>query len=387
MLSPPLIFNYMSFLPYPIVRFQWSGWSSFSRNSSSNVVVRRNLRLGSRLNSTAAVSKTPGLCQFDPVRGGCRQHNLTSPLTTTERLPDLLHLGLGSSTIATTDVPVATTAPTVLNSSEVNTKSIFSYKKSLHNFRKHQNEIKEEIRKLVESKLSSGYNKLQDRIDVAPDQADTDDPGNINLSDSNPDGIHDISIHPIKDDMKHTDNEDEQGTSKEADKVKTHRKFQNKYQYPRSKEAPNPDCLRGCSEDSDSEDRDEEDNSKKQERVAEKSRFYKKWFTKRLEQVEDFGANMSLFDKSKLLPGKNIKMRIKEHLRQRELKTKKQSQSKFQANYPEKRTSTIKKSIRKTGIPKPRLGNTENSFPKLKKKTTTTEGYQIYSVKEWLSMG
>ena len=91
MLSPPLIFNYMSFLPYPIVRFQWSGWSSFSRNSSSNVVVRRNLRLGSRLNSTAVVSKTPGLCQFDPVRGGCRQPGHTRvgwPRTLgTRRLP------------------------------------------------------------------------------------------------------------------------------------------------------------------------------------------------------------------------------------------------------------------------------------------------------------
>ena len=340
---PTLIFNVTTCPSFLNICFQWSGWSSFSRNSSSNVVVRRNLRLGSRLNSTAAVSKTPGLCQFDPVRGGCRQHNLTSPLTTTERLPDLLHLG--SSTTSATAIPVATTTSTVLNSSEVNTKSIFSYKKSLHNFRKHQNEIKEEIRKLVESKLSSGYNKLQDRIDIAPDQADTDDQGNINLSDRNPDVIDDISIHPISDDKKHTDNEVDLDTTTKADKLN------------------------------------------RQERVGEKSRFYKKWFTKRLEQVEDFGANMSLFDKSKLLPGKNIKMRIKEHLRQRELKTKKKSKSKFQANYPEIRTSTIKNSNRNTGIAKPRLGNTGNSFPKLEEKTTTTEGYQIYSVKEWLSMG
>ena len=374
---PTLIFNVTTCLSFLNICFQWSGWSSFSRNSSSNVVVRRNLRLGSRLNSTAAVSKTPGLCQFDPVRGGCRQHNLTSPLTTTERLPDLLHLG--SSTTSSTAIPVATTTSTVLNSSEVNTKSIFSYKKSLHNFRKHQNEIKEEIRKLVESKLSNGYNKLQDRIDIAPDQADTDDQGNINLSDRNPDVIDDISIHSISDDKKHTDNEVDLDTTTKADKVKANRKFQIKYEYPRSKEASNLDP--------DSENHDEEKNLNRQERVGEKSRFYKKWFTKRLEQVEDFGANMSLFDKSKLLPGKNIKMRIKEHLRQRELKTKKKSKSKFQANYPEIRTSTIKNSNRNTGIAKPRLGNTGNSFPKLEEKTTTTEGYQIYSVKEWLSMG
>ena len=73
----------------------WSGWTSFSRNSSSNVVIRRNLRIRSQKSNNNTSS-----CKFDTVRGGCRKENLTltflpssTTLSTTDDDISVIRLG------------------------------------------------------------------------------------------------------------------------------------------------------------------------------------------------------------------------------------------------------------------------------------------------------
>ena len=182
--------------------------------------------------------------------------------------------------------------------------------------------------------------------------------------------------------------------SKKAKKIKNHDK------YPQAWDGPHPNCAwdgpGGC--DDDSEDYYEDDEEEKDSPVViEKSRF-SNLFSKRLESQNDITENFlhndiddeekKGFDKTKLLPGKTIKDRIKEHLRKKELERKKQSKS-FQSTsirpgiIQKPTTSKILQSI------KPRVGKKQTIIKPKKKKSpeTQTEGFQIYSVEEWLKMG
>ena len=91
----------------------------------------------------------------------------------------------------------------------------------------------------------------------------------------------------------------------------------------------------------------------------------------------DFAKDDSrIDDKSSLLPGKTIKERIKEHLRQREKDRKKQTRKgAFIATSAKPRIAqTLKPSKR------PRKGRTQSS-------SVEVNGVQLYSVEEWLRMG
>ena len=116
--------------------------------------------------------------------------------------------------------------------------------------------------------------------------------------------------------------------------------------------------------------------------VIEKSRF-SNLFPKRseLKENEEFPraenrnvGSEKLFDKSKLLPGKTIKQRIEEHLRQREEDRRKQKKIEF--------SFSVKQGISSTSPPlkQQRSGRSKSS-------SVEVGGVQLYSVEEWLHMG
>ena len=112
--------------------------------------------------------------------------------------------------------------------------------------------------------------------------------------------------------------------------------------------------------------------------IIEKSRF-SNLFPKRFEFKEneesprDEPRNVGS-DKSKLLPGKTIKQRIEEHLRQREEDRRKEKKKDF--------NSSIKPRLSSSPEPlkQQRSGRSKSS-------TEEVEGVQLYSVEEWLRMG
>ena len=347
---------------------EWSGWSSFSRNSSSNVVVRRNLRLRSNLlNNTSSYS-----CEFDTLRGGCKNQNKTE--TTTERLYDIIRIGstTESSTLATTSILETTTATTPI-----------SYKQaSLMSFRQNKDQIKEEIRKLQEEnqRIAKGLPKKKNE-----EETDVLDNENEMVSNSNSEKTETTTL-PVK--------------KKKIKKLKRQKK------YPQYWDGPQPDCAwdgpKGCLQNTrdlakpTTETTKEEDVIKHNNNnnvIIEKSRF-SNILNKRLERKsqvfddsDDGQMQEKKNDKTKLLPGKTVKEKIKEHLRQKEIEKKKQFQSLLaQINTAPVQSDLINdETFEDAGVGELALASKQHK--RHKRKLNFNRESRIYSVEEWLRMG
>ena len=153
---------------------------------------------------------------------------------------------------------------------------------------------------------------------------------------------------------------------------------------PVSWDGPKPNCAwdgpGGCES---SRARSQRGAEKGKKVVIEKSRF-SNLFPKRseLNENEEFSRDENinvgsekLFDKSKLLPGKTIKQRIEEHLRQREEDKRKQKKIDF--------ASSVQQGI-SSSTPQP---SKQQRSGRSKSSSAEAEGVQIYSVEEWLHMG
>ena len=422
----------------------WSGWSSFSRSSSSSV-VRRNLRIransdNSNRNSTATVA-----CQFDTIKGGCQKENITSIPSTTMSNHKFIRLGTTSTTTTTS------TATSSMTTTAASTKKLTTNGFSFRNIRKHQNKIKEEIKRLVESKLNNNNNNNR-RIDIEEefDALDFDTNSDENEKDTStvmtvPTEKEEESVSDLVDpfsvlqnsqilksdsqksisDLRHEEEqlslslevevnnlrkellklkailESKPPKKKILKKIKTIKKVKtttprpqtptkpttttrkpvkktkNYDEYPRIWDGPQPNCAwdgpGGCGGGFDDY---YESGDTETFRLAQTS-------NRRIDIDESLpGLNRlddtELFDKSKLLPGKNIKDKIKEHLRQKELKKKLGSTFKLTASSV--RPVVIQSLMKHSGDSKTR--NEQKTLEKI-----ASEDYKIYSVDEWLKMG
>ena len=174
--------------------------------------------------------------------------------------------------------------------------------------------------------------------------------------------------------------------NKQKQKQKQKQKMKKKKKSPKKKSntgwaGPRPNCAwdgpGGC-QNSRARSQDEAEEGKQV--VIEKSRF-SNLFPKRseeLEEKEEFSRAETRnvgSDKSKLLPGKLIKQRIEEHLRQREEERRNQKKVDFSS-------SSVKQGGSSTRQPsqQARSGRSRSS-------TVEVDGVQLYSVEEWLHMG
>ena len=173
---------------------------------------------------------------------------------------------------------------------------------------------------------------------------------------------------------------------KNKQKQKQKQKMKKKKKSPKKKSntgwaGPRPNCAwdgpGGC-QNSRARSQDEAEEGKQV--VIEKSRF-SNLFPKRSEELkekEEFSRAETRnvkSDKSKLLPGKLIKQRIEEHLRQREEERRKQKKIDFSS-------PRIKPGISSTLPPlkQQRSGRSKSS-------SLEVDGVQLYTVEEWLRMG
>ena len=419
----------------------WSGWSSFSQSSSSSV-VRRNLRIrannnNNKRNSTEAVS-----CQFDTIKGGCRIENRTSVVS----YPKFVRLG---TTTASTTTERSST-PDTTRETTATTKKQTTNGFSFQNLRKHQNKIKEEIKRLVESKMNNnrridideGFDTLnlgsnQDEELDLPEKEDTTTEEAMNQEEESiPDFVVPFSVLQKNKIFKSDNENDEEELSlslevevdklrkelsklkaileakpqkkkilkkiKTVVKVKTTtskpqtltkttstttaattktttkktKKRKNYNEYPRIWDGPQPNCAwdgpGGCGGGFADYYEDLEENF---ENPSAGSRL-PDVSSRRIDIDDDIQEFVSLherdneedkFDKSKLLPGKNIKDKIREHLRKKELREKKGNQKPM-----------VTSSVR------PGIIQSEN---RLRDQTISSEDYKIYSVDDWLKMG
>ena len=419
----------------------WSGWSSFSQSSSSSM-VRRNLRI--RANSNKRNSSTEAVsCQFDTIKGGCRIENKTSVVS----YPKLVRLGTTTTSTTTTSTTTERSSTSDTDSTTATTKKQTTNKFSFQNLRKHQNKIKEEIKRLVESKMNNnrridideGFDTLNlgsnqdEELDLPEKEDTTTDEALSQEEESVPDFVVPFSVLQ-KNKIFKSDNENgEEELSLEVEvdnlrkelsklkaileakpqkkkilkkiktvvKVKTTtpkpqtvtkttsstttpatttkkiRKRKNYNEYPRIWDGPQPNCAwdgpGGCGGGFADYYDDHEENF---EDPSAGSRL-PDISSRRIDFEDDIQEFISLneryneeekFDKSKLLPGKNVKDKIREHLRRKELNREKKGNEK----------TLVTSSVR------PGISQSEN---RLRDQEILSEDYKIYSVDDWLKMG
>ena len=157
---------------------------------------------------------------------------------------------------------------------------------------------------------------------------------------------------------------------------KNKKKRKNYDEYPRIWDGPQPNCAwdgpGGCGGGFDDYYDDHEENRKSPSATSEQFRLPD--IASRRIDIDDDIEFISLnerdkekekFDKSKLLPGKNVKDKIREHLRQKELSKKK-------GNKITQVTSSVRPGLIQSEI---------------RDQEISSEDYKIYSVDEWLKMG
>ena len=375
--------------------------------------------------------------------------------------PKIIRLGTTTTSTTTTTTTSTETSSTSNSETKKQTTNGFSFR----NLRKHQNKIKEEIKRLVESKMNNnrridideGYDTLNygsghdEEMDLPDDKEDTTNDGATSREEESiPDFVVPFSVVKknkiYKSDIKKelldlTKKEEKLSLEVEVDnlrkelsklkaileskppkkkilkkiksviKVKTttskpqrktitsttttattttttakipRNRRKNYDAYPRIWDGPQPNCAwdgpGGCGGGFDDYYDDQEENrenspaSSGQLRVPDIS-------SRRIDiDDDDFlildegGDDEDKFDKSKLLPGKNVKDKIREHLRQKELSKKKVHTMTLASSSGQ--PGIIQSEVRDSGDAK-RLVNPEIS----------SEDYKIYSVDEWLKMG
>ena len=390
--------------------------------------------------------------------------NKTSVVT----YPKLVRLGTTTTTTSTTTITTTTTTSTTERSSTANVDTLTATTKkpttngfSFQNLRKHQNKIKEEIKRLVESKMNNNRRiELDEGYDTLNFGSDQDQDEESDLSDKEdtttdeamsqeeeiiPDFVVPFSVFQKNKIFKSetekapidlTNDEEKSSLEVEVDnlrkelsklkaileskpqkkkylkkiktvvKVKTttskpqtstkakstttatttststtrkNKKKRNNYdEYPRIWDGPQPNCAwdgpGGCGGGFDDYYDDHEENKKSPSATSEQ--FSLPDIASRRIDIDDDIEFISLnerekekekFDKSKLLPGKNVKDKIREHLRQKELSKKK-------GNKITQATSSAR--------PRPGLIQSE-----IRDQEISSEDYKIYSVDEWLKMG
>ena len=265
-----------------------------------------------------------------------------------------------------------------------------SFKKtSLVNFRLRTNQIKEEIKKLMESKLNQNRhvkvkNKVLENKNVKGNTTKLRKPNNLLFPKIGKfKGIEKNQISKPTSLDKTKKNKKKKKKSKQQ-KKKSVKKKKKGNDSPLSWDGPKPNCAwdgpGGCES---SRARSQRGAEKGKKVVIEKSRF-SNLFPKRseLNENEEFSRDENinvgsekLFDKSKLLPGKTIKQRIEEHLRQREEDKRKQKKIDF--------ASSVQQGI-SSSTPQP---SKQQRSGRSKSSSAEAEGVQIYSVEEWLHMG
>ena len=385
--------------------------------------------------------------------------------TTVASYPKIIRLGTtttpATTITTTTELSSTSNSDTVTDKTKKQTTNGFSFR----NLRKHQNKIKEEIKRLVESKMNNnrridideGYDTLnygsgqdgemalpEDECDTTTDGAPSRDEESI------PDFVVPFSVLQknkiFKSDTQKaildlTNKEDKLSLEVEVDnlrkelsklkaileskppkkkilkkiksvvKVKTttskprrkattttttttttatttqipRKKRKKNYDaYPRIWDGPQPNCAwdgpGGCGGGFDDYYDDQEENRENSLASSEQIRL-PDISSRRIDiddddflSLDEQGGEEDKFDKSKLLPGKNVKDKIREHLRQKELSKKKGN--KITLTSSSVQPGIIQSGVRDSGDAK-KLGNQEIS----------SEDYKIYSVDEWLKMG
>lgn len=380
--------------------------------------------------------------------------------------PKIIRLGTTTtSTTTTTTITTVTSSTSNSDTATDNTKKQATNGFSFRNLRKHQNKIKEEIKRLVESKMNNnnnnrrldideGYDTLNygsghdEGIDLPDDKEDTTNDGATSREEESiPDFVVPFSLLKknkiYKSDIKKelldlTNKEEKLSLEVEVDnlrkelsklkaileskppkkkilkkiksviKVKTttskpqrktttttttskttsttttakipKKKRKNYDAYPRIWDGPQPNCAwdgpGGCGGGFDDYYDDKEENRENSPAISKQLRL-PDISSRRIDiDDEDFLIlDEDKFDKSKLLPGKNVKDKIREHLRQKELSKKKENKMTL-ASSPPVQPGIIQSEVRDSGDAN-RLVNPEIS----------SEDYKIYSVDEWLKMG
>ena len=335
----------------------WSGWSSFTtRNSSSNVVIRRNLRLRSHANNDTK----PFSCQFDTVRGGCKKIE--------ESIKSSDFIDLGTTTSSTTSITSTVSTTSQDSTTPHTTANPFS---SLLSFRQNKDQIKEEIRKLQEEKQRIARGIVKDKL--GDDETDNNTEEVPKMNDAKPKAKRKM----VK-------------VTKKVKKLKRPKKWW---------DGPAPNCAwdgpKGCQGRNGKQNllgKEVEPTTTKyaQNVVIEKSRF-SNIINKRLEQKSEPSTTTKTedYDKQTTSPtGKTIKETIKDNLRQRELEKRQQFKSTIftTTTIPLNDIDVTKEAEEKIteGNLKPhkrhkrKLNIEHNAVPKKRR---------IYSVEEWLRMG
>ena len=371
--------------------------------------------------------------------------NKTSVVT----YPKLVRLGTTTTTTSTTTSTTERSSTSNVGTTTATTKKQTTNGFSFQNLRKHQNKIKEEIKRLVESKMNNnrrididdGYDTLNIGSDQDQDEElDLSDKEDMTTDEAIPDFVVPFSVlqknkilksETEKAPLDLTNDEEKSSLEVEVDnlrkelsklkaileskprkkkylkkiktivKVKTttskpqtstettstttttststtrknKRKRKNYDEYPRIWDGPQPNCAwdgpGGCGGGFDDYYDDHEENSKSPSATSEQFRLPD--IASRRIDIDDGIEFISLnerdkekekFDKSKLLPGKNVKDKIREHLRQKELSKKK-------GNKITLVTSSVRPGLIQSDIRDPEI----------------SEDYKIYSVDEWLKMG